>query len=196
MPAVLRLAILAGFSLLLSACSMVPTTPPAPALETLSPAGPETQRLSFVRDDETRVLIGVLRHDSQQLQLALLSPQGQRLLTLVRDASGARFLPGAAFEPPFSANWLASRLSWSLWPEDQLTDAFAGSDWSITQAGQQRRIYRGRQLVARLEMALGCQVIHDIEAGYRLSIASPGAASHTDITPDSNLATDPPCPAT
>lgn len=193
--AALRRIALVGLLLSITACSLTPTSPPAPSLATLPPADPTTQRLSFERDGETRVLIGVLSHDNEQLQLALLSPQGQRLLTLVRDASGARFLPGAVFEPPFSADWLASRLSWSLWSEAQLANTFAGSDWSLTQAGQERRIYRGRQLVARLRITPTCQVIDDIEAGYQLSVASLTAPSHTGAITNNTTATDPPCPS-
>lgn len=204
--ALLPMALLAGLVLALGACSLVPPVSPPPALASLPPAGPDTQRLTFTRDAETRVLIGVLRHDRQRLQLALLSPQGQRLLTLVRDAKGARFLPGAAFDPPFTAEWLASRLSWSLWPEAQLEAAFAGSDWSIDHAGDERRIYRDDDLIARLVMTPTCRVIHDIEADFRLSVSSLGdpadrgaargprhnARTDTDTHQDN----DSPCPQT
>ncbi|MGQ7249638.1 DUF3261 domain-containing protein [Halomonas sp. V046] len=208
--ALLPMALLAGLVLALGACSLVPPVSPPPALASLPPAGPDTQRLTFTRDAETRVLIGVLRHDRQRLQLALLSPQGQRLLTLVRDAKGARFLPGAAFDPPFTAEWLASRLSWSLWPEAQLEAAFAGSDWSIDHAGDERRIYRDDDLIARLVMTPTCRVIHDIEADFRLSVSSLGdsadrgaargprhdAHTDTDTDTDTHQDNDSPCPQT
>lgn len=190
LPRRLRLKLVAGLTLVLGACSMAPTGSPVPTLASLPPAGPETQRLTFVRDGETRVLIGVLRHDSRRLQLALLSPQGQRLLTLVRDAKRARFLPGAAFEPPFSAEWLDSRLSWSLWPEARLEEAFAGSDWSLEQAGEERRIYRGDKLVTRLMVTPNCRVIHDIEADFRLTVAALNGAADATTDVDNKSGND------
>ena len=178
-----------------------------PALHTLAPISAQTQRLTFEHQGERRVLLGVLRHDHQQLQLALISPQGQRLLTLVQDDEGARFAPGAAFEPPFSAAWLASRLSFSLWPEARLREAFAGSDWSLEQRDHERRIYHQGRLAVRLEMTPTCHVIHDIEADYRLSVAtlapSPDArenkspnSSVSTTTTNHNAVTDSPCPST
>ncbi len=121
------------------------------------------------------MLIGMLRHDRDSLRLALLSPQGQRLLTLVRDQEGIRFLPGAAFEPPFTAEWLASRLSWSLWPAEHLRDAFDGSDWTLEATGNERWIRHRGRLVAQLVGGPECRIIHDLEGGYRLAIT---AADH------------------
>ncbi|MDN3521799.1 DUF3261 domain-containing protein [Halomonas ramblicola] len=154
----------------LTACALAPPSPPLPPVATLPTAAPEAYRLTFERDDQHRELIAVLRHDHQALRLALLSPQGQRLLTLVQDADGARFLPDAAFEPPFSADWLASRLSWGLWPADRLRAAFAGSDWRLETRDQTRVIHHGDRRVARLEGDTECRVLHDREGGYRLSI--------------------------
>ncbi|TLF51809.1 DUF3261 domain-containing protein [Halomonas urmiana] len=190
LPRRLGLTLVAGLTLVLDACSMAPTGSPVPTLASLPPAGPETQRLTFVRDGETRVLIGVLRHDSRRLQLALLSPQGQRLLTLVRDAKGARFLPDPAFAPPFSAEWLDTRLSWSLWPAARLEEAFAGSAWSLDQAGEERRIYRGDELVAHLMMTPTCRVIHDVEAAFRLTVAALNGASAAATDVDNKSGND------
>ncbi|QEM83876.1 DUF3261 domain-containing protein [Halomonas binhaiensis] len=171
--------LLSGILLLaLSACSHMPPTSPAPSLATLPPATPSVQRLTFEHADKRDTLLGVIRHDHQQLQLALLSSQGQRLLTLVRDEHGSRFLPDAVFDPPFSADWLASRLTWSLWPEGDLQDAFNGTGWALETAAQQRRIYYRGRLVALIDTTPECRVIDDIEAGYRLYIA-PTAAQNT-----------------
>ncbi|EWG97816.1 hypothetical protein Q427_33995 [Halomonas sp. BC04] len=117
----------------------------------------------------------MLRHDDHKLQLALLSPQGQRLLTLVQDAEGTRFRPGAAFEPPFTAEWLANRLAWSLWPSAALEQAFGDSGWTLREDVEGRLVeYRGRPM-ARITGSPECRIIDDIEGGYRLQIATLGA---------------------
>lgn len=158
-------------SVVLSACTMAPPSPPLPPVAALPSAAPETYRLTFEHDDERQDLIAALRHDRHSLRLALLSPQGQRLLTLVQDADGARFLPDAAFEPPFSADWLASRLSWGLWPVDRLEAAFNGSDWRLETHDQVRVIFAGNRQIARLEGDARCRLLQDREGGYRLTIA-------------------------
>lgn len=156
----------------LTGCAMSPSAPPMPALDTLPAIEAQPQRLTFVRDNQRHVLLGVLRHDGESLRLVLLSPQGQRLLTLVRDEQGTRFLPNAAFDPPFTAQWLSSRLAWSLWPATRLSDAFADSDWRLDDEDGERRVYRGATLVAHLSSDDECRIIHDLEGDYRLYIAA------------------------
>jgi hypothetical protein len=159
-------------TVLLAGCALTPPSAPQPALAQLPDIDSQVQRLTFVIDERQQVLLGVLRHQDQTLRLALLSPQGQRLLTLVQDDQGARFLPDANIAPPFSADWLASRLSWSLWPAQALRQAFAGSDWRLADSSAERRIYRGPVLIARLSGGRDCRIIHDLESDYRLYIAT------------------------
>jgi hypothetical protein len=187
LPAVGLLAI--GLALVLAACGARPATAPAPELSALPAAGPQTQRLTFFHGDERRELIGILRHDSESLQMAMLSPQGQRLLTLVRDAEGARFLADAAFDPPFSAEWLASRLAWILWPEEALEEAFAGSSWALKVGSRGRTIYHRDREIARITGSAACRILDDLEGGYRLQIA---AVSADDDDADRN---EDACPA-
>ena len=154
--------------LLLAGCAASPRSAPVPELRTLPASAPHTQHLVFEHDGERHELLAVLSHDQRVLRMALLSPQGQRLLTLEQDAKGARFLPGAAFDPPFSAQWLAERLSWSLWPVEQLARAFRGSSWSVQQHPQGHDIYYRKQLVASIIDTGHCHVVDDVQAGYRL----------------------------
>lgn len=182
---------------LLAGCALTPPGAPQPALEQLPVIESQVQRLTFVTDERRQVLLGVLRHQDQTLRLALLSPQGQRLLTLVQDDQGARFLPDADFEPPFSADWLASRLSWNLWPADALREAFADSDWRLAESHDERRIFRGSVLVARLSSAglsdeNNCRIIHDLERDYRLYIAT--IDNTLDDTFDDNARAPDTCP--
>lgn len=156
----------------LAGCTMSPSAPPMPALDTLPAIDARSHRLTFVRNEQRNTLLGVLRHDGESLRLALLSPQGQRLLTLVRDAQGSRFLPTAAFDPPFTAQWLSSRLAWSLWPAVRLRDTFYGSDWRLDIEDGKRLIYHDTTLVARLSRTSDCRIIHDLEGDYRLYIAT------------------------
>lgn len=166
------LPILALAGTLLAGCALTPPASPLPALAQLPDFDARQQRLTFITDEGRRVMLGVLRHRDDTLRMALLSPQGQRLLTLVQDDDGARFLPDAIFDPPFSAEWLAGRLTWNLWPEAALYRAFAGTDWRLKTQGGERRIYRGGTLVARVSGDRGCRVIDDRESGYRLYIAT------------------------
>lgn len=163
--------LIAGLAALLGACATRPAVAPVPALTALPAAGPQTQRLTFEHRGQRHELLGVLRHDDASLRLVLLSPQGQRLLTLVRDAQGSRFMADTAFEAPFSADWLASRLSWSLWSAPALEEAFRDSDWRLHEASGVRTIrYRNRP-IARITGNAECRIIDDIEGGYRLHIA-------------------------
>ncbi|MFG6177054.1 DUF3261 domain-containing protein [Halomonas sp. THAF12] len=158
-------------SIALSSCALAPPSSPLPPVATLPAAVPETYRLTFEHDDARHDLIAALRHDRHSLRLALLSPQGQRLLTLVQDAEGARFLPDAAFEPPFSADWLASRLSWGLWPAERLEEAFHDSDWRLETRGQERLIFEEDHQIAHLKGDARCRVLQDMEGDYRLTIS-------------------------
>lgn len=168
----LRHALLAAsLTVLMAGCAGQPVNAPLPELSALPAERAQTQRLTFTHQDQRHELLGVLRHDDRSLRLALLSLQGQRLLTLVRDADGARFLAGAEFEPPFSADWLASRLAWSLWPSSALIQAFDGSDWSLAEDHQGRTIYYQNRPIARITGSAECRIIDDIEGGYRLRIA-------------------------
>lgn len=166
------LPILALAGILLAGCALTPSASPRPALEQLPDFDTRQQRLTFVKDERQQVMLGVLRHRDDALRMALLSPQGQRLLTLVQDDDGARFLPDASFDPPFSAEWLAGRLAWNLWPEAALHKAFSDTGWRLKTRGSQRQIYRGSTLVARVSGDSGCRVIDDRESGYRLYIAT------------------------
>ncbi|MDN6298200.1 MAG: DUF3261 domain-containing protein [Halomonas sp.] len=157
---------------LLAGCALTPPDSPRPALEQLPDFDARQQRLTFVSDEDRHIMLGVLRHRDATLRMALLSPQGQRLLTLVQDDDGARFLPGASFQPPFSAEWLAGRLAWDLWSNAALHQAFSGTDWRLEIRAGQRNIYRGDTLIARLSGEADCRLIDDRESGYRLYIAT------------------------
>ena len=154
--------------LLVTGCATGLRSAPVPPLSTLPTSAPSTQHLVFEHDGERHELLAVLRHDSDTLRMALLSPQGQRLLTLQQDNAGVRFLDGALFDPPFSAQWLLQRLSWSLWPVAQLEQAFRGSDWAVQQQAKGHNIYYRTQLVATITDIDNCHVVDDLQAGYRL----------------------------
>jgi hypothetical protein len=143
---------------------------PLPDLATLAPEPKRVERLIIEAPDQSHTLLGVLQHDHRSLRMALLSPQGQRLLTLVQDSDGARFLSGAAFEPPFTAHWLASRLAWSLWPVAELQQNFKRSPWSVRQDASGYSVYHRDALVANIRLSSTCTLIDDIQTGYRLYI--------------------------
>lgn len=169
-----RLVLLIAALLVLGGCAGRPTNAPIPALAMLPEMVTQQQKLTFEYQQERHVLIGVLRQDSQALRLALLSPQGQRLLTLVHDDKGSRFLSDASFDPPFTAEWLASRLSWSLWPASALSQAFDEEHWSLEETSDGRTIRYRERTIARITGDADCQRIEDLEADYRLYIAPIG----------------------
>lgn len=155
--------------LLLFGCAGRPVAT-VPSLATLPAMETQRQRLTFEHNDQRHEMIGVLRHDDKTLRLVILSPQGQRLLTLIHDDSGSRFLQDAAFEPPFTAEWLASRLSWNLWPAPAIKQAFGSSAWSIQEDETGRTMRYRQRIVARISGNSACTFIDDVEAGYRLYI--------------------------
>lgn len=191
MISALRLDRCAGLSLLmaclwLSGCAAPFKPAPVPDLAALPASAPRTQHLIIEHDGERQQLLAVLRHDQSLLRMALLSPQGQRLLTLEQDGDGARFLPGAAFEPPFSAQWLAERLAWSLWPVEQLERAFADSRWAVQRQEGGHSIYYRKQLMATVTDSGSCHIVDDVQAGYRLY--------RTTVEPNATH-NESPCPA-
>lgn len=164
----------------LSACSLSPPVSPTPPLAAATTTDTLKSRLTFEPDGgEARTLIAFIRIDPDRLRAVLVTPYGQRLTTLVRDAEGARFETGdAPGEPqlPMPPQWLASRLEWSLWPIDALQDAFAGSAWRVVDSATSRDIsYRG-SLVARITPAPDRDrsetlMLDDRQGHYRLTIA-------------------------
>lgn len=138
---------------------------------TLQGVETQLQHLTFEHHHQRHQLIGVLRHDEHSLRLIMLSPQGQRLLTLLHDDKGARFTGDTAFDPGVSASWLASRLTWSLWPSSALQQSFAGSQWTLMEDGNRRTIRYQSQIIAHVDLSADCLAIHDIEGSYRLYIA-------------------------
>ncbi|MGR4067244.1 DUF3261 domain-containing protein [Billgrantia sp. C5P2] len=165
-----RAPLIAALALLIG-CAGRPVDAPLPDLAALPEMGTRMQRLTFHQQDQRHELIGVLRHDARSLRLALLSPQGQRLLTLVQDDQGARLLAGASFDPPFSAEWLANRLAWGLWPSSALTQAFGGTGWSLEENDEGRTIRYRNQVIAHVTGSAECRIIDDFEGDYRLTIA-------------------------
>ena len=166
--------------LLLAGCSGQPAIAPLPAPMTLQSVDTQLQHLTFEYQHQRHELIGALRHDDHSLRLIMLSPQGQRLLTLLHDDKGARFIGDSAFVPEFSASWLASRLTWSLWPSSALKQSFEGSHWTLTQEENRRTIRYRNRVIAYVDQRADCLAIDDIEGGYRLFIA-PLDATHSRI---------------
>lgn len=181
----LRYVWLMGILALLNGCAGQQINAPIPELAALPETGAQMQHLTFEHQRQRHQLIGVLRHDERSLRLALLNPQGQRLLTLVYDDDGARFLADTSFAPPFSAEWLASRLSWSLWPSAALIRTFDQSDWALVENGERRTILHDKRTIARITGDTDCRIIQDFEADYRLYIAP--------LNDDTNRTTAP-CP--
>lgn len=171
--------------MLLGGCSLAPPIAPHPALDQAERSETLTRRLTFIPDDkdaDTQTLIAVLRLAPDELRVVLTTPYGQRLTTLVRDASGSRFEQGDAPREdvlPFPPGWLATRLEWSLWPRASLEKAFADSDWTLGEDHRERLIaYRGER-VARITPPPAQRNMHedgdvlleDFQGDYRLRIA-------------------------
>ncbi|CAM3599114.1 DUF3261 domain-containing protein [Halomonas sp. FME1] len=141
-----------------------------PSLATLPAMETQRQRLTFEHNNQRHEMIGILRHDEKTLRLVILSPQGQRLLTLIHDDNGSRFQHDAAFEPPFTAEWLASRLSWNLWPAPAIEQTFLSNAWSMQEDETGRTIRYRQRVIARISGNSACALIDDVEADYRLYI--------------------------
>ena len=169
----------------LTGCAFTPPVSPTPSFESISETATLKRRLTFVPDDESQpsqTLIGLIRIAENELRAVLLTPYGQRLVTLVNDAKGSRYLAGdvpqATVEErlPMPADWLASRLQWSLWPVTALHDAFAGSAWSIAVEDESRVIRHHGKVVARITPAsvhadsAQDMLLDDRQGQYRLRI--------------------------
>lgn len=186
-PAARRLALSLAVLLLLAAlagCATRPAPAPSPAFADAAFQGTLKRRLTFTpygNEQASRELIGLIALDETQLRAVLLTPFGQRLVTLVHDADGSRFVPGdippeALREAlPVTPEWLASRLEWSLWPVAALREAFAGSRWSIAVIEDSRVIRHDGDIVARITPARAdaddTRWLDDRQGRYRLRIA-------------------------
>ncbi|UYG06904.1 DUF3261 domain-containing protein [Halomonas sp. M4R1S46] len=173
-------------TLLLVGCAALrPSPPPSPAFAAMPAMGPIQRRLTLTPDaqpQQARTLITVISLEADRLRAVLLTPYGQRLATLVRDARGSRYESGDAAVPgqaplPVPADWLAARLEWCLWPLEALQRAFAGSPWSAQRVDDSREIRHHGTLVARIRPAdprLGDAervLLDDRQGEYRLTIA-------------------------
>lgn len=156
--------------LLLTGCAGRLEQSPLPDLAGLAPEPRRVEHLIIESGDQRKDLLGVLQHDQNALRMGLFSLQGQRLLTLVQDREGARFLPDAVFKPPFSADWFASRLAWALWPADQLQADFAGSAWSVERENAGHSIFYRHNRVTQIRFHDHCTMINDIQTGHRVYI--------------------------
>lgn len=156
-------AVLLGWLLVtLAGCSLAPPVPPAPAFDSAPVTGTLKRRLTLQPDDATQpaqTWIALIRLDESRLRAVLLTPYGQRLVTLIHDDRGSRYeasdVPPAALAEhlPMPAAWLASRLQWCLWPSEALQEAFVGSAWSLTIDGEARIIRHHGGTVARITPA-------------------------------------------
>ncbi|HET8792053.1 MAG TPA: DUF3261 domain-containing protein, partial [Modicisalibacter sp.] len=173
-------------------CATRPPPAPSPTFDSVDFNGTLKRRLTFIPYDDdrsTRELIGLIELNDSRLRAVLLTPFGQRLVTLMHDSEGSRFVPGdvppKALEEalPISPEWLASRLEWSLWPTQALRDGFAGSEWSVAIADGSRVIRHGGNVVARITPAtasadtLGTVLLDDRQGRYRLRISPLDAAA-------------------
>nr|WP_297459864.1 DUF3261 domain-containing protein [uncultured Halomonas sp.] len=190
-PAILLLSLL--LSIALAGCATRPPPAPSPAFDSVDFNGTLKRRLTFIpydNDRPTRELIGLIALGDNQLRAVLLTPFGQRLVTLEHDSEGSRFVPGdippdALREAlPISPEWLASRLEWSLWPSRALRDAFAGGEWSVAIDDGSRVIRYRNESVARITPATasantaGAVLLDDRQGRYTLRISpldAPGA---------------------
>lgn len=192
----LRSVAVLALALVMSACSLPTLAPDAP------PAwSGETQilkrRLTMVpldRSNAEQTLLSVTRLSAEGLQTVVVTPSGQRLMTLVRDEDGPRYTQTLMKAPPFPAAWFIQRLEWSLRPAETLGKAFEGSDWRLEvehfEHGPVRRIHQGEALRARLDTfretgEITRQVLTDFQFGYRLTITPLG-----DEAPDAHRGTE------
>lgn len=170
----------------LASCSLTPSVSPSPTLDSAPLTGTLKRRLMFLPDDATQqaqTLIGLIHLDESRLRAVLLSPYGQRLVTLIHDDRGSRYqagdLPPESLRDqlPMPAAWLAARLQWSLWTTKALQEAFAGSAWSVSVEDQARVIRHRGAVVARItpagtHAARSEEVLLDDRQGqYRLRIS-------------------------
>ncbi|MGC3874748.1 DUF3261 domain-containing protein [Halomonas sp. GXIMD04776] len=177
--------VLISLLVLLSGCSLFPSTAPSPRFANLPLSETLKRRLTFIPDDEpdkAHTLIALIRREDTRLRAVFLTPYGQRLATLIHDDEDSRFeegdIPEQAMKEalPVSPEWLASRLEWSLWPAVALEEAFIDSPWSVILEDDAREIYRYGTLIARVTPAMTdasreeTVVLEDRQGHYRLRI--------------------------
>ncbi|WP_157736516.1 DUF3261 domain-containing protein [Granulosicoccus antarcticus] len=155
----------------LSSCAITPSAPPIPRLTELAPTAPRVQRLQIFSAESEFQLTAVLAHTHDRLQLAVLSPNGQRLFTLLHDHDGTRYLPDSTISPPVTAPWLASRLGWALWPKESLESAFANTPWSLHSVANRREVLFRHRIQASILLSDACTVIEDFQMKVSMSIS-------------------------
>jgi hypothetical protein len=129
------------------------------------------QQLRLERDGRSLDLLAVLEPLEGGLQLAGLTPDGRRLLTLRWDALGfsADRSPGV---PDFVDPGLVLRdLVLAHWPAESLRRALAGSAWDLEEdaAGGRRLLWYGRLHLELRPEPGGRRLLHPLE-GYSVVV--------------------------
>lgn len=161
-----------------SACALQPRVPAIPPLASLPAPPPALQRLTLSGPQGSQTLLVATALQQDSLRMVLLSVEGQRLLTLTHDAGGSRMRTLAGWQPPFTADWLMSRLAWDLWPASTLNRHWHNSRWraeqNVGKSTVMKQIWQGNTLVSRHQSVAQCRIIEDLQAGYTLYLQDAG----------------------
>lgn len=156
-----------GLALLLAACATTP--PPLPercvwlspsASWCLAPAA-TMPRLAVVQQLEAELparrerFIGQLELSGTELRMAALSPLGQRLFVLHDDGRKLDYRPLAPLAGRFAPAYVLADLQLMHWPLDALAPSLAAAGLRLEQRGQERRLWQGESLLARIRYSSG-----------------------------------------
>lgn len=172
-------ALLAGLcALLLAACASAPRGgAPWPLSPRELPAPLHLQQqLQIERGSESHQFEALLEAETEAVQLAVLA-QGQVALRLRWDGERLEEWRAAWLPPQPEGRGVLQDLQFALWPLDSLRRA-APQGWRVEEQAGQRTVWRGRALVARIEVGEpGRWRIERPQAGYVLDIRSVAAGS-------------------
>lgn len=159
--------LLALLPLLLAACASTPPALPercvwlspgaswclAPA--SAMPRLAVVQQLDAELPERRERFIAQLELSGTDLRMAALNPLGQRLFVLHDDGERLDYRPFGPLAGRFAPGYVLADLQLMHWPLAALKPSLADAGLRLTQSGNQRRLWRGRRLIARVDYTPG-----------------------------------------
>jgi hypothetical protein len=161
--------------LLLTACSTHRLTAPESVSLKLLPPGEVPaavllrQKITFQADTGQRQFLAVARFGLQRLQLVVLSPTGQRLLSL--DYDGENLLQEVYGPIELPGREILAIIQFARWPEDSVKTHYPEKDgWLIEASADQRILLTASGAVLRISYRPEKLSVDNYLHGYRVIV--------------------------
>jgi len=174
MPHALKLKALAA-TLMLAACSAARLTAPGPPSLHLLPPGEAPaalllkQKITLQANGAQRQFLAVARFGLQRLQLVVLSPEGQRLLSL--DYDGENLLQEDYGPLDLPGREILAIIQFAMWPEDSIKAHYPAQDgWLVETSAAGRILLTASGAVLKISFQHEELSVDNYLHGYRVIV--------------------------